>query len=159
MAKSKNVTRKKAKSTKGRQMAEKLSEKLPVLEPQPHGGALLRGRPPGFKGAGGRPPDLLKEIAAEKAFDRLQPLDDVAGGKAMRRIARSFDEHGKQIGFMEIEATPEMQHQLKAFELLAKLSGALTPGGTKAAPGGFDFEDGIVVIESRLVLGEDRNDN
>ncbi len=59
---------------------------LPVLIPQPHGGAILSGGVPGHVGAGGRPPNAFKAF-----LDRLRT--DPAALAALERAAK--DETGR----------------------------------------------------------------
>lgn len=47
--------------TSGETSGESGASPRPEIVPQPHGGGLLRGGIKGHRGAGGRPPDKLKE--------------------------------------------------------------------------------------------------
>lgn len=60
---------------------------LPVLVPQPHGGALLSGGIPGHPGYGGRPVGLVRAAFREAIADRLPVLTAIADGEPVQRMS------------------------------------------------------------------------
>lgn len=53
-----------------------------ALVPQPHGGALL----PGGTGAGGRPPNAVRERLREAAWQRVEVLEAIADGTPVQKM-------------------------------------------------------------------------
>jgi hypothetical protein len=67
---------------------------MPVLTPQPHGGALFKGGMPGNKGGSGRPPGLTRRLAGRKMPKHVRTLDDIALGKSVRVLAERCPQCG-----------------------------------------------------------------
>lgn len=90
---------------KGKKPAKKLAAKLaaPVtatLVPQPHGGALLTGGVPGHVGAGGRPPNWLRDwcdelLASEKAKQQVKEILEDKTHAAFHQMWKAVTERAK----------------------------------------------------------------
>ena len=87
------------------------------LVPQPHGGALRYGGT--NKGGPGRPTNLAKEMAREAVEDLIPRLQKIAMGEELIAKVRRRDSSGAPI---ELETTPEIRDQIRAFEALVKLA-------------------------------------
>ncbi len=116
-------------------MSNRRSEKylavdLPEKVPQPHGGALYRGGVLGHKGGPGRPTNLAKQLAREAVEDLIPRMEKIAMGEELVARVRRKNSSGAPI---EMEQTPEIKDQIRAFEALAKL--AKEPTTIKAASG------------------------
>ncbi len=77
-------------------MAE-LPAKLPVLQPQAHGGALYRGGVPGHRGGSGRPPSAIRERCRGGFDRRIKVLEEIADDPTIptRDRIRAIDLLGK----------------------------------------------------------------
>ncbi len=71
--------------------------KLPVLRPQPHGGALFHGGVPGHRGGTGRPPSAIRERCRGGFDRRIRVLEEIADDPLMptRDRIRAIDLLGK----------------------------------------------------------------
>ena len=155
----KKATKKKAKSTSGQQLPTKRPKETPVETPvmaiQPHGGALMRGNP-GNKG-GGRTPDIFKAMAEDATLEESIPmLRSVVRGEPIRSMTKRFNEDGKELASIYLEATPEMRDRLKAADLLLKAARPPQTAQFKAAAE-LDMESGP--MRFTLVLGETHEDD
>jgi hypothetical protein len=89
------------------------SEGAPTLVPQAHGGALLTGGLPG--NAGGRPPSALREAMRTALSARLGVLQDIADGRAIRRVKVGAE--GEET---ELWVSPDPGDRIRALDVLAK---------------------------------------
>jgi hypothetical protein len=81
--------------------------------PQDHGGSLQTGNP--GNAGGGRIPSEVRQLALEKFANRLDRLDQIAGGELTAKVMdRKGDVH---------EIPPPIKEQRLAIEALGKLGG------------------------------------
>ncbi len=159
MPKSKKVKKiaKKKTKAKPKKLAVELADKPKVetkpertLIPQPHGGALWSAGRVGQKGAGGRPPDKLKEMAADGLERALPSICNVAAGDMVDESVEVQDEDGNWVRTTR-RRTAEIRDRLKATEFLGKIAGVLVPVSGMKAGAIAGLPDGTVVT---LSLGE-----
>lgn len=82
---------------------------MPVLVPQPHGGALKSGGTPGHRGGSGRLPNAIRRKARRMLATRLDIVGHIADG-----VTVQFDD-GEQLKWV----SPRPAERLQALKLLA----------------------------------------
>ena len=129
---------------------KELAVELPEKIPQVHGGALYSGGVLGHKGGSGRPPNIVKEMAAEGLVEALPDICKMASGELLHEEVRV---RGKDGEWMPTERmrTAEFRDRLKAGEFLGKVAGVLAPVSGMKADAAAGLPDGTVI---RLSLGE-----
>jgi len=147
----KKRTKKRAKKTTSKPTSLVEVGTMPTM-PGKNGGTLNRGGTPGNKGGTGRPPNALKNLATEEVIKIIPRMSRIAQGETIMSQIRRKGSDGRPI---ELEATPEIKDQIKAFGELGKLAKDTSAQIKAAAAGEFD-PDGTVRFT--LVLGEVHDD-
>ncbi len=88
------------------------------------------------KGGSGRPPNIVKEMAAEGLVEALPEICKMASGELLHEEVRVRGKDGEWVP-TERMRTAEFRDRLKAGEFLGKVAGVMVPvSGMKAEFGG-----------------------
>ncbi len=121
-----------------------------ATRPGKNGGTLLAGGMIGNKGGTGRPPNIVREMAAEGLVDALPDICKMASGELLHEEVRVRGKDGEWVP-TERMRTAEFRDRLKAGEFLGKVAGVLAPVSGMKADAAAGLPDGTVI---RLSLGE-----